>query len=115
MSTPSAPRAKAVSTSCGSSRPEHISRITQPLGGYFMRDTPARSAAVYVHQLQKNATMRGCHSRSGIGQYSFHFTQQLIVLKKVLPNRPGGAGSHADTAAFAQGLVDLGLLLASVE
>jgi hypothetical protein len=28
-------------------------------GAYLSLDTPARSAAVYVHQLQKNATIRG--------------------------------------------------------
>ncbi len=29
---------------------------------YFTREIPARSAAAYVHQLQKNATILGSHS-----------------------------------------------------
>jgi hypothetical protein len=45
---------------CGSTRPEHISRIVRVFEAYFIRDTPARSAAVYVHQLQKKAMMHGC-------------------------------------------------------
>jgi hypothetical protein len=35
------------------------------LGGYDNREVPARSAAVYVHQLQKNATIVGSNSLIG--------------------------------------------------
>ncbi len=41
----SAPLAKASRMNCGSTRPEHITRITRVLGAYFSRDVPARSAA----------------------------------------------------------------------
>ena len=32
-------------TNWGSTRPEHITRMTRALGAYFMREVPARSAA----------------------------------------------------------------------
>ncbi len=43
-------------------RPEHGTRMTLMLGGYCSRLTPARSAAPYVHQLQKNAVIFGSQS-----------------------------------------------------
>src|SRR6516225_4085655 len=65
MSTPSAPLAKASKMNCGSTRPEHIRRITRAFAAYFRRETPARSAAVYVHQLQKKAAILGCQVVGG--------------------------------------------------
>src|SRR5512135_1858067 len=111
MSTPSAPLAKASMMNCGSTRPEHISRMVRQLAAYFMRDTPARSAAVYVHQLQKNATIRGSQFLSVIGQDPFDLAVDLFVLEQVLDDRTGRAGGHAGPAALAQRLVDGRLLL----
>jgi hypothetical protein len=42
---------------------------------YFIRDTPARSAAVYVHQLQKKAMMRGCQAVAMVGVISLMVKQ----------------------------------------
>ena len=44
---------------CCGTRPEHITRIPTILGGYFMRDVPARSAPVYEHQLHKKPIILG--------------------------------------------------------
>ena len=46
----------------GSTLPEHITRITRILGGYCSRETPARSAAAYPHQLQRNPKILGLNS-----------------------------------------------------
>jgi len=64
------------------------------LGAYFMREVPAKSAARYVHQLQKNATIRGsnaaCDSgarvswRLRIGQDSLDLLENLLILKEIL-------------------------------
>ncbi len=63
MSTPSAPSSKAFRTNCGSTRPEHMTRITRRVRARTSRRAvPARSTAVYVHQLQKNATIRGSNA-----------------------------------------------------
>ena len=83
MRTPSAPFEKASRMNCGSTRPEHITRIMRAFGACLNRETPARSAAVYVHQLQKNATMRGsqefafgCSSAVPISFSPIHYSQQ---------------------------------------
>jgi hypothetical protein len=55
-------RETAARTNCGATRPEHMTRMIRTFDAYFIRETPARSAAVYVHQLQKNATIRGSHT-----------------------------------------------------
>ncbi len=50
---------------------------------YLRRDTPARSAAVYVHQLQKKATIRGVQAagNGGVGSLMLgsDFTLQTLV------------------------------------
>src|SRR5208283_2693226 len=104
MSTPSAPRASASRMNWGSTLPEHMSRITRMLAAYFSRETPARSAAVYVHQLQKKATMRGFHSLL-ISQNSFDLAEHLVVLEEALGDRPRRTGSDARAAALAERFV----------
>src|ERR1039458_5644154 len=54
MRTPSAPLVSASITRLGWTMPEHITRIMRMLGGYWMRETPAKSAPAYEHQLQQN-------------------------------------------------------------
>ena len=97
--------------------------MTRTLGACFSRETPARSAAVYVHQLQKNATIRGsqafvsgfitglacCHLRwyrFSRPKQSFDFAEDLLVLEQVLPDGARRAGGHAGAAALAERLVD---------
>src|SRR5271165_5717350 len=115
MSTPSAPPAKAARMNCGSARPEHMRRMMRTFGAYLSRETPARSAAVYVHQLQKNATMRGCHPGSCMGEHSFDFAEDFVVLEKSLSDRAGWAGGDARPAALAEGGVDGRLALLLIE
>src|SRR3990170_2402087 len=62
MRTPSAPERNASRTNVGLMRPEYIKRTIRMFGAYFTREIPARSAAAYVHQLQKNAMIRGSHA-----------------------------------------------------
>src|SRR5512135_413705 len=84
---------------------------------------PARSAAMYVHQLQKKATILGSNSAgaaaaplsvSGIREHSPDLLVDLLVLEEVLPRRPGRADRHARPAPLAQDLVDLRLPLLRV-
>src|SRR5271157_5117986 len=116
MSTPSAPLAKAFNTNWTSTRPEHITRTTSALAAYLMREVPARSAARYVHQLQKKATILGSNSSglgfksSGIAQNTLDFRKDFVILKEVLPDSPGRTGSHAGAAALAEHLVDAGFV-----
>jgi hypothetical protein len=49
-------------TNFGSTMPLHMTLTILMLDGYERRDVPARSAAVKVHQLQKNATIWGSNS-----------------------------------------------------
>src|ERR1022692_3390903 len=86
-----------------------MTRTTSALGAYLMREVPARSAARYVHQLQKNATILGSKP-SGIGQYPFDFLEDLLVFKQILPHGAGWAGHHAGAASLAQRLVDSGFM-----
>src|SRR5271157_6095603 len=100
---------------CGSTRPEHIRRMTRTLEAYLSRETPARSAAVYVHQLQKKATMRGCQLVSCMGEHSFDFAEDFVVLEQPLADRAGRAGGDTRAAALAKGGVDERLALFLVE
>jgi hypothetical protein len=43
----------------GLTRPEHITRMTRVVGGYWIRLTPAMSAPAYEHQLQAKAMILG--------------------------------------------------------
>ena len=65
-----------------------MTRTTSALGAYLMREVPARSAARYVHQLQKKATILGSKS-SGIGQYPFGRSSEFwLVLRMALRSNP---------------------------
>jgi hypothetical protein len=46
----------------GSTMPVHITRINLTLAGYPNLEVPARSAAVYVHQLHTKAMIVGSKS-----------------------------------------------------
>jgi hypothetical protein len=58
-SNPSAPLRKAFNKKPWLTLPLHITRIKRTLLGYCMRDTPARSAPAYAHQLQTKASICG--------------------------------------------------------
>ena len=62
MITPSAPPRNALTTNIGSTRLEHITRITLNEGGICSLLTPAKSAPAYEHQLQRKATILGSNS-----------------------------------------------------
>jgi len=57
--TPSAPPVNDLRIISGCTIPEHITRIIRILGGYCIREVPARSAAAYEHQLQQKAIIFG--------------------------------------------------------
>ena len=46
----------------GFALPEQGIRTTRMFGGYWILDTPARSAPAYEHQLQRIARILGCQS-----------------------------------------------------
>src|SRR5581483_251699 len=117
ISTPSAPSRNAARTNCGATRPEHMSRMARTFGAYCIREIPARSAAVYVHQVQKNATIRGSKGRSvsDILQHPLDLREDLRVGEQVLLGRARRARTHADPAPLAHHLVDGGLLPVLVE
>src|SRR5512143_3563439 len=75
-----------------------------------MRDVPARSAPVYVHQLQKKATILGsnCFDVSDIIQHSLDFFIDLIIGEQVLLQCSGWARCHAGAAPFTESAIDLG-------
>src|SRR5512132_313055 len=60
--TPSAPRSKALMMKSGLIRLLHGARMIRTFGAIFRRLVPARSAPVYVHQLQTNATILGSNA-----------------------------------------------------
>src|SRR5512137_93175 len=64
--TPSAPRSNALRTKRGSIRPVQGRRMMRTLLAMCSRLVPARSAPVYVHQLQTKAVMRGSKSPSAV-------------------------------------------------
>src|SRR5512138_3398485 len=57
--TPSAPRSNALVMKCGLIRLLQGARIIRTFGDILSRLVPARSAPVYVHQLQTKATTFG--------------------------------------------------------
>src|SRR5512138_2267962 len=69
--TPSAPRSNALMMKCGLIRLLHGARTMRTLGAILRRLVPARSAPVYVHQLQTNATTFGSNepwaARASVG------------------------------------------------
>ena len=96
--------------------------MTRALGAYLSREMPARSAAVYVHQLQKNATMRGSKPlflmQVQVDHASWTYVScstpsislvDLLVLEQVLLMRARRAGGDARAASLAESLVDDGL------
>src|SRR5664280_1256927 len=60
--TPSAPRSNDLMMKSGSMRPVQGRRMMRTLLAMLRRLVPARSAPVYVHQLQTKAVMRGSNS-----------------------------------------------------
>src|SRR5271157_5627003 len=91
-----------------------MTRTTRTFGAYLSRVVPARSAARYVHQLQKNATILGSNCAgaaavsvvvSGIRQHPPDLVVNLLVLEQVLPRRARGTDRHTRAAALAEHLV----------
>src|SRR5512138_3729288 len=65
--TPSAPRSKALMMKSGLIRLLHGARMIRTFGDILRRLVPARSAPVYVHQLQTKATTFGSNAAPGAG------------------------------------------------
>src|SRR5512142_2112326 len=65
--TPSAPRSNALMMKSGEMRLLHGARMIRTFGDILRRLVPARSAPVYVHQLQTNATTFGSNPAPGAG------------------------------------------------
>src|SRR5512141_1053947 len=63
--TPSAPRSNALMMKRGLIRLLHGARMIRTFGDILRRLVPARSAPVYVHQLQTNATTFGSNAAAG--------------------------------------------------
>src|SRR5512138_3125432 len=63
--TPSAPRSKALMMKSGLIRLLHGARMIRTFGDILRRLVPARSAPVYVHQLQTKATTFGSNVAAG--------------------------------------------------
>src|SRR5208283_4742678 len=59
--------------------------------------------------------MRGCHWGSGMGQHSFDFAEDLLVLKQVLVDRTRRTRGHAGAAPLAERLLDDRLLFGLVK
>jgi hypothetical protein len=51
--------------------------MTRTFGGYCILEVPAKSAPVYEHQLQRNATIFGSNSSSDI--VNLHFDSAIYI------------------------------------
>ena len=88
-------------------RPLHIPRITRALDGYFNRDTPAKSDAVYVHQLQKKATRRGVQEPFPFAnRWDYSYIQIRVSDFGLLAQRQQAVDLAVDLLVFEQVLFD---------
>src|SRR5450756_884739 len=81
--TPSAPRSKALMMKSGSMRPVQGRRMMRTLLAMRRRLVPARSAPVYVHQLQTKAVMRGSKPSAAAPLVSIASLTSLPVAQSV--------------------------------
>src|SRR5512137_3076504 len=81
--TPSAPSWNAFRMNAGSTLPLHIVLRTRTFGADLIRETPARSAPVYEHQLQRNPMIFGSKAML------FRLSSNALLM----PLRIGGGGS----------------------
>src|SRR5450830_421406 len=81
--TPSAPRSKALMMNSGSMRPLQGRRMMRTLLAMRRRLVPARSAPVYVHQLQTKAVMRGSKPSAAAPLVSIASLTSLPVAQSV--------------------------------
>src|SRR5512142_1416605 len=87
--TPSAPRSNALMMKSGEMRLLHGARMIRTFGDILRRLVPARSAPVYVHQLQTNATTFGSNAAPGV---------EASVGEGVGMGTPGASPEAAGTA-----------------